>query len=190
MKISSKRFAVTIVFIISSLFMDVTVSVSAETKDMSQGSAITMEEFVVTATRDREEVRQVPANVSVITSQQIEQSGATTVVEVLNKLESIQFRDYSGNSSQSVVDMRGFGGDNPFGKTLVMLDGRKLNRPDMSSINWLQIPLDNMVRAASFTAIQPSAASSISLQRKARASRNSMPPSSREAMVSITNGSA
>jgi iron complex outermembrane receptor protein len=146
MKISSKRFAVTIVFIISSLFMDVTVSVSAETKDMSQGSAITMEEFVVTATRDREEVRQVPANVSVITSQQIEQSGATTVVEVLNKLESIQFRDYSGNSSQSVVDMRGFGGDNPFGKTLVMLDGRKLNRPDMSSINWLQIPLDNIER--------------------------------------------
>jgi iron complex outermembrane receptor protein len=113
---------------------------------MSQGSAITMEEFVVTATRDREEVRQVPANVSVITSQQIEQSGATTVVEVLNKLESIQFRDYSGNSSQSVVDMRGFGGDNPFGKTLVMLDGRKLNRPDMSSINWLQIPLDNIER--------------------------------------------
>ena len=143
MKISLKWF---VIFILSVFFVDVTVSVSAETKDTTPGSAITMEEIVVTATRDREEVRQVPANVSVITAQQIEQSGATTVVEVLKKLESIQFRDYSGNSSQAVIDIRGFGGDNPYGKTLIMLDGRKMNRPDMSSINWLQIPLDNIER--------------------------------------------
>ncbi|MCX5836791.1 MAG: TonB-dependent receptor plug domain-containing protein, partial [Deltaproteobacteria bacterium] len=146
MKISSKRLVFFIIFVLSVFFVDVTVSVSAETKDTAQGSAITMEEVVVTATRDREEVRQVPANVSVITAGQIEQSGATTVVEVLKKLESIQFRDYSGNSSQAVIDMRGFGGDNPYGKTLIMLDGRKMNRPDMSSINWLQIPLDNIER--------------------------------------------
>jgi iron complex outermembrane receptor protein len=146
MKISSKRLVFFIIFVLSMFFVEVTVSVSAETKDTTQGSAITMEEVVVTATRDREEVRQVPANVSVITAKQIEQSGATTMVEVLDKLESIQFRDYSGNSSQSVIDMRGFGGDNPFGKTLIMLDGRRLNRPDMSSINWLQIPLNNIER--------------------------------------------
>ncbi|TRZ75019.1 MAG: TonB-dependent receptor, partial [Deltaproteobacteria bacterium] len=111
-----------------------------------QEKAIVMEEVVVTATRDTEEVRNIPANVSVITAKDIEKSGATNVVEVLDKLESIQFRDYSGNSSQSVIDMRGFGGDNPFGKTLIMLDGRKMNRPDMSSINWLQIPLNNIER--------------------------------------------
>jgi iron complex outermembrane receptor protein len=115
-------------------------------KDNSQEKAILMEEVVVTATRDKEEVRQVPANVSVITAQQIEKSGATSIVEVLNKLESIQFRDYSGNSSQSIIDLRGFGGDNPFGKTLIMLDGRRMNRTDMSSINWLQIPLNNIER--------------------------------------------
>jgi iron complex outermembrane receptor protein len=115
-------------------------------KENSQEKAIVMEEVVVTATRDKEEVRQVPANVSVITAQQIEKSGATSIVEVLDKLESIQFRDYSGNSSQSVIDLRGFGGDNPFGKALIMLDGRRMNRPDMSSINWIQIPLNNIER--------------------------------------------
>ena len=130
------------ILIFSVFVTGVAVSTAAEVKD--QRSAITMEEVVVTATRDREEVRQIPANVSVITSKQIEQSGATNVVEVLNKLDSIQFRDYSGNSSQAVIDIRGFGGDNPFGKTLILLDGRKMNRPDMSSINWLQIPLDNI----------------------------------------------
>jgi iron complex outermembrane receptor protein len=111
-----------------------------------QEKAIVMEEVVVTATRDTEEVRKIPANVSVITAKDIEKSGATNIVEVLDKLESIQFRNYSSNPSQSLIDLRGFGGDNPFGKTLILLDGRKMNRPDMSSINWLQIPLNNIER--------------------------------------------
>jgi iron complex outermembrane receptor protein len=118
----------------------------AAPQDVPREKAIVMEEVVVTATRDTEEIRKVPANVSVITTNDIEKSGATNIVEVLEKLESIQFRDYSGNSSQSTIDLRGFGGDNPFGKTLIMLDGRRLNRPDMSSINWLQIPLNNIER--------------------------------------------
>ncbi|MDZ4164601.1 MAG: TonB-dependent receptor [Smithellaceae bacterium] len=134
------------IFAVLSTFLSLSYSTVPAFGQTPKEAAATLEEIVVTATRDREEVRQVPANVSVITARQIEQSGATTIVEVLDKLESIQFRDYSGNSSQSVIDMRGFGGDNPFGKTLIMLDGRRLNRPDMSSINWLQIPLNNIER--------------------------------------------
>lgn len=144
MKIRSKLF---IFFMASVLIVGTAGYVFAESKDrLSQESAIMLEEVVVTATRDTEEIRKVPANVSVITKDQIEKSGATTIPEVLDKLESIQFRSYSGNSSQALIDMRGFGGDNPFGKTLIMLDGRRLNRPDMSSINWLQIPLNNIER--------------------------------------------
>ncbi|MFH1080549.1 MAG: TonB-dependent receptor [Pseudomonadota bacterium] len=135
------------VFILIMLFVWlVPGAVFGEKKAPEPEKAVTLEEVVVTATRNREEIRQVPANVSVITARQIEQSGATTVVEVLDKLESIQFRNYSGNPSQSAIDMRGFGGDNPFGKTLVMLDGRRLNRSDMSSINWLQIPVNTIER--------------------------------------------
>ncbi|MBW6485948.1 MAG: TonB-dependent receptor [Syntrophobacterales bacterium] len=106
--------------------------------------AAVLPEVVVTATRDSEEVRRVPANVSVITAKQIEESAATTVVEVLETLESINLVDYTGTGSKTSIDMRGFGGDSPYGKTLVMLDGRRLNRPDMSSANWLQIPLNNV----------------------------------------------
>ena len=107
---------------------------------------VTMEEVVVTATRDKQETRKAPANVTVITAEEISKSGATTVVEVLDKLESIQFRTSSGNSSQSLIDMRGFGGDNPHGKNLVMLDGRRLNRTDLFSISWLQMPVNNIER--------------------------------------------
>ena len=105
---------------------------------------VTMEAVVVTATRDTQEIRKTPSSVDVITSEEIAESGATTLVEVLDKVESVQFRTYSGNSSQSQIDMRGFGGDNPFGKTLIMLDGRRLNRTDMASINWLQMPVNSV----------------------------------------------
>jgi len=82
---------------------------------------VSMPEVVVTATRDTEEVRRVPANVSVVTATQIEESGATTVVEVLEKLGSIKLIDYTGTGSKTSMDLRGFGGDSPYGKTLVML---------------------------------------------------------------------
>ena len=107
---------------------------------------VKMGEVVVTATRDTQEVRKTPANVTVITADEIRNSGATTVVEVLDKLESIQFRTYSGNASQTIIDIRGFGGDNPYGKALIMLDGRRLNRTDMASINWLSIPVNTIER--------------------------------------------
>lgn len=106
----------------------------------------TMDEVVVTATRSRESVREVPATVTVINSAELMSSGASSVVEALEMRANIHVRTYSGNPSQAQLDLRGFGGDNPFGKTLVMLDGRRLNRMDMASINWMQIPLQSIER--------------------------------------------
>ena len=113
-----------------------------ETKAANE--VVTMGEVVVTATRDTQEIRKTPSSVTVITEDEIRDAGATTLVEVLDKIESIQFRTYSGNSSQSQIDMRGFGGDNPFGKTLILLDGRRLNRTDMAPTSWLQTPVNTI----------------------------------------------
>ncbi|MDI9570977.1 MAG: TonB-dependent receptor [Pseudomonadota bacterium] len=123
-----------------------TPAASADKGGWGEAPALRLEEVVVTATRDWEEVRKVPAAVSVITEEDIKKSGATSLVEVLEKLEGVQIRSYSGQSPESVVDLRGFGGDNPFGKTLVLIDGRRQNRPDMSPNNWFQIPLGNIER--------------------------------------------
>jgi len=106
---------------------------------------VRLEETVVTATRDREEIGNIPAHVTVITADDIQESGATTLVDVLQHVEGIHIKSYS-NPGNVAIDLRGFGRDNPFGKTLIMLDGRKLNRPDMSSVNWLQVPLNNVER--------------------------------------------
>ena len=105
-----------------------------------------MGEVVVTATRDAQEVRKVPANVTVITADDIQKSGATSVPEVLTGLVGINVTSYSGNASQSIVDMRGFGTEAGYLRNVVMLDGRRLNRPDISGINWLEIPLSEIER--------------------------------------------
>ena len=112
---------------------------NASQKD-ADNAQVTMGEIVVTATRDAQEIRKTPSSVSVITEEEINDSGATTLVEVLDRIESIAFRTYSGNSSQSQIDMRGFGGDNPFGKTLILLDGRRLNRTDMAPSTGCRCP--------------------------------------------------
>lgn len=119
---------------------------SKDIKDPHE-TATVMEEVVVTATRDREDIQRIPANVTVITARQIEQSGAMTIPELLERQESIQFRDYSGNgASTAMIDLRGFGGDNPFGKALILLDGMRMNPTDLSTFNWSQIPLQNIER--------------------------------------------
>ena len=103
------------------------------------------EEIVVTASRAGRAAVAMPQNVSIITAQDIQKSGAANVVDVMKNIGGIEFRSTSGNSAQAEVALRGFG-ENSFGRVLVLLDGQRLNRPDMASINWLQIPLASVER--------------------------------------------
>jgi iron complex outermembrane receptor protein len=104
------------------------------------------ERIVVTATRSASDVRNVPGNPAVVTAQDIADGHYTSVPEALEKKTGIFFRNYADNPSQASVDIRGFGGDNPHGKVLVLVNGRKLNRPDMAVINWAQIPMQAVER--------------------------------------------
>ena len=131
-------------FLLFSLLLSLISVAPAHAQSPEEDEPVRMKEVVVTATRDTQEVRKTPANVTIITAEDIRNTGATTVVEVLDRLESIRFRTYSGNASQAMIDMRGFGGDNPYGKTLILLDGRRLNRTDMASVNWLSIPVNSI----------------------------------------------
>jgi iron complex outermembrane receptor protein len=102
-------------------------------------------EVVVTASRIEEPAENVPADVTVITADDIVTAGQTTLVDALENLAGLRFRTFSGNAAQAEISMRGFG-ENSFGRVLVLLDGRRLNRPDMAGINWLQIPIENIER--------------------------------------------
>jgi len=111
----------------------------------AQEKEVTLEEVVVTATRDAEEIRKIPANVTVITKEEIGQSNAQNVVDLLRNDADIQVEDYYGNGKSAVVDIRGFGETGPL-NTLVLVDGRRVNEIDLSGVDWTQIPLDQVER--------------------------------------------
>ncbi|WOO40130.1 TonB-dependent receptor [Rubellicoccus peritrichatus] len=104
---------------------------------------VELEPFVVTASRFDELAENIPVNLDLITAETIEKSGATDLVEVLEKEAGVFFRSTSGNASDAEIDLRGFG-ENSGVRTLVLVDGVKLNRPDIGALNWLQIPLSEI----------------------------------------------
>ncbi len=87
---------------------------------------VTLEEVVVTATRDVQEIRKVPANVTVITKEKIAESNAQAVTDVLKDEVGVVVRDFFGTGKSASVDIRGFGETGPL-NTLVLVDGRRIN---------------------------------------------------------------
>ncbi|MBN1797421.1 MAG: TonB-dependent receptor [Spirochaetales bacterium] len=102
-------------------------------------------EVVVTADRVETETTKIPAHVTVITAEELKAKGNDTVVDALEVLSGVSFRSTNGNAARAEISMRGFG-ENSHGRVLVLLDGRRLNQPDMAGINWLQVPIENIER--------------------------------------------
>ncbi len=128
-------------FIVAALLLVAFLGAHAETTNTVDANRI-----VVTATRSATPIRSVAKNPSVITSKDIEDGRYSSVPEALRKKAGVFTSNISDNPSTATVNLRGFGGDAPHGKTLVLLNGRKLNRPDMATINWAQIPMQAVER--------------------------------------------
>jgi iron complex outermembrane receptor protein len=108
-------------------------------------SPVTMGQVVVTATRYEEETSSVPAHVSVITEEDIKNSTARNVPDLLRTQTGIQVSDITGNGRNFTVDLRGFG-ETAGLNTLVLVDGRRINEPDLSATDWTLITLDRVER--------------------------------------------
>jgi iron complex outermembrane receptor protein len=111
----------------------------------TQETMTTMNEVVVTATRQAEDIATVPANITVISEQQIARSTAETVPDLLRTVEGVLINDISGNGRTYTVDLRGFG-ETAGVNTLVLIDGRRINQVDLSATDWTLIPLEQVER--------------------------------------------
>ena len=111
----------------------------------SKDSLVTMDEVVVTGTRSEEKVERIPANVTVIDQEDIKNSSARTVPDLLRSQEGIVVRDLLANGKSAQVDLRGFGEAAPY-NNLILVDGRRVNEIDLSGVDWTQIPLDQIER--------------------------------------------
>ncbi|WP_166726936.1 TonB-dependent receptor [Crenobacter cavernae] len=103
------------------------------------------EEVVVTATRVPEKVRDLPANVTVITSKDIANSSARTVQDVLSTVAGVHLINNTGSANGTVVDLRGFG-MTAISNTLILIDGVKQNPNDLSPPDLGVVPLAEIER--------------------------------------------
>lgn len=109
-------------------------------------SCFAQEAVVITAPRFPEEIRRLPASVTVITEEDIKQSAARTLPELLSSEVGITMKDFYGNNAAyTSIDLRGFGVTGPQ-NTLILLDGRRLNDFDLSGVQWPAIPLASIER--------------------------------------------
>ncbi|MBL6947008.1 MAG: TonB-dependent receptor [Rhodospirillales bacterium] len=110
----------------------------------AQEDAKPLDEVVVTASRLG--IGLPGTSTSVITAEDIKQSPAHTLPELLGAEAGIQHRDfYSASSADSSVDMRGFGAT-ASSNTLVLVNGRRLNDFDLAAVDWGNIPLQSIER--------------------------------------------
>ena len=127
------------------LIIGVILLVSIPFSLIAQEKEVTLEEVVVTATRDIQEIQKIPANVTVIGREEIERSYAQTTVDLLRKEVGVIVNDLRGTGKNVFLDIRGFGEIGPL-NTLVLVDGRRVNEIDLSGVDWTQVPLEQIER--------------------------------------------
>jgi iron complex outermembrane recepter protein len=89
----------------------------------------------------------VGASTSVITAEEIRQSPAQTVQEIIAQTPGVQLTSLYGgvNGVKTSVDIRGFGAF-ATSNTLVLINGRRLNDIDMAGVDFSTIPRDSIER--------------------------------------------
>jgi outer membrane cobalamin receptor len=83
--------------------------------------------------------------VTVIDRQTIDNSHVENIVDLLKGQANIIVRDTSGVGAKAQVDLGGFG-ESAAANSVVLIDGRRINSPDLSGIDWSQIPVDQIER--------------------------------------------
>lgn len=101
--------------------------------------------IVVTASRFSAPALEQPIAIQVITAEQIRESTAVNVSEVLSKLGGVHTRINFLGIPDSPIDLRGFGmsGDQ---NTLVLVNGQRISENELISARISAIPLDSIER--------------------------------------------
>jgi len=119
-------------------------AISLSTVVIAQNSQPTV---IVSGSRFEENLNEVPANVKVITREEIAESTPSNIPDILSQIGGLNIRSTAGGQLNlgATVDMGGYG---PTAKdtTLILVDGQRINPIDSSGISWESIPLDSINR--------------------------------------------
>lgn len=101
-------------------------------------------ETVITATRTKKSINELPAAVRLITAEQIKEMPSAAIDDLLRTEASINVDRKNGIFSKNAsVNMRGL---NSSARTLVMLDGVPLNKADGGGVNWNRVNTESVDR--------------------------------------------
>ena len=110
-----------------------------------QAQGIEINPVVVTATKFEEDSHNVPAFINVITRQQIEQAGASTVNEAIMRLAGVPGSPSLFGGNEYSLDMMGFG-DTASSNMVVVIDGVPFREGDQSEVRLSSVPIDTVER--------------------------------------------
>ncbi len=126
-------------------FIIITIFPSYYTTTIADTNTSTLDTVWVTASRIDESTATKTNHISIISDQEIQQSAAKNLPELLAEYAGVFSRSLFGDGTRSTVDIRGFGASSTQ-NTLILIDGKRLNDIDLSAINYNSIPLDNIAR--------------------------------------------
>ncbi|MET0072534.1 MAG: TonB-dependent receptor [Candidatus Thiodiazotropha sp.] len=112
--------------------------------------------ILVSASRTVQTNPSTSSVISAITREEIEQSGAHNLLQLLSGHSGIQLTSLYGDGSKATIDMRGFG-PNAGANTLILVDGRRLNNsgdraaPDLNSIDLRRVERIEIVQGSAGT---------------------------------------
>lgn len=101
--------------------------------------------LVVTARRGSVLPEHFSGNATVIEEKEVAESGSRSLGELLETRGGLRLTSATGDSARGSISLRGFG-ENSASRTLILIDGKPLNRPDMAAANLQEIPLARVAR--------------------------------------------
>ena len=103
--------------------------------------------LIVSGSRFEENLNEVPANIQVISREEIAESTSTNIPDILSQVGGLNVRNTAGGQLNlgATIDMGGYG-PTANSTTLVLVDGQRINSIDSSSVSWESIPLDSVNR--------------------------------------------
>ncbi len=115
-------------------------SFAEENKDSRN---ITLEPITITPLRIERRLSEVSSSVSIVKEQEIKETNAKNVPDLLRHLEGVYMYDASGVGTVGRINMRGFWGGMSTHQ-LILVDGIPQNKGKSKLIDWSLIPLDNI----------------------------------------------
>jgi vitamin B12 transporter len=106
-----------------------------------EAKELTLDPIVVSASKTEQSLKNITANVDIITAEEIEEKHYTTLAEALNSLEGISVVSNGGLGKSTSVFLRGFDSK----RTLVLIDGVRYNdNTSMDGASYEHLSLHNI----------------------------------------------